>query len=601
MENYANLLDKVSRARYLEKTVVIDNEDPYRIPRSEWSDDHKYLPATSYVDIVNYLVFSPSPFYSLSDMRNYRSLEAYDRFVCGWVRDIVSYVHLSVQDGKAIHVVMSKVMHSQRLNEAPLQPWFITDDAGKVLSAHCNCMAGLGESCSHVASMMFAVEAVVRLRETATVTQQPAYWKLPASLNKINYACLKDIDFTSSKTLKKKLDLSIESSTTCSTLSNVQQIKELKSASTANFQSFLHAISADRPSCLAVHSNYSDQYVPVPLQPQFPQVITELFDETMVGIPYNDVLQHCHNILSRLKITSDKVLAVEAATRTQASSPVWFQFRAGRITASKMKSVNRTSLSDPSRSLIRHICYPTEVKFSNPATRWGCSHEVTARDTYEKLSSERHHNFSVEECGLFLSCEYPHLGATPDGIVDCGCCGRGSLEIKCPFCAKDDFVDNRIVYLEEVNGSLQLKRDSQYYYQVQTQLFVTNYDYCDFVVWTNNDVFVERITPCLAFWKPVAEHAMQFFTSIILPEIVARHFLNTSDRVAPENVDNELFCICQKPEDGRKYVGCDGKECTVRWFHFKCVGLVRKPKGKWFCKDCLTSNMRKKRKRNNEE
>ncbi|XP_046553591.1 uncharacterized protein LOC124263024 [Haliotis rubra] len=185
MENYANLLDKASRIRYIEKTIVIDNEDPYRIPRSDWSDDHKYLPATNYVDIVNYLVFSPSPFYSLSDMRNYRSLEAYDRFVCGWVRDIVSYVHLSVQDGKAIHVVMSKVMHSQRLNEAPLQPWFITDDAGTVLSAHCNCMAGLGESCSHVASMMFAVEAIVRLRETATVTQQPAYWKLPASLKRL--------------------------------------------------------------------------------------------------------------------------------------------------------------------------------------------------------------------------------------------------------------------------------------------------------------------------------------------------------------------------------------------------------------------------------
>ncbi|XP_048258168.1 uncharacterized protein LOC125383619 [Haliotis rufescens] len=300
MDNYANLLDKVSRIRYHEKTGVIDKEDPYRIPKSKWSDDHKHLPATNYIDIVNYLVFSPSPFCSLSDIRNYRSLEAYDRFVCGWVRDIVSYVHLSVEDGKAIHVVKSKVMHSQRLNEAPLHPWFITDDTGKVLSAHCNCIAGLGESCTHVASVMFAVKAIVRLREKEEVT------------------------------------------------------------------------------------------------------------------------------------------TVEAATRNQAGSPLWFQFRAGRITASKMKSASRTSLLDPSRSLLRHICYPNEVKFSHPATRWGCSHEVTARDAYEKLSCEHHHNFSVEECGLFLSCEYPHLGATPDGIVDCSCCGRGCLEIKCPYCVKDD-------------------------------------------------------------------------------------------------------------------------------------------------------------------
>ncbi|XP_046585019.1 uncharacterized protein LOC124291985, partial [Haliotis rubra] len=360
--------------------------------------------------------------------------------------------------GKVQYSQTKQVVHSQHLNEAPLQPWFITDDAGTVLSAHCNCMAGLGESCSHVASMMFPVEAIVRLRQTATVTQQPAYWKLPASLKKVNYACLRKIDFTSSKTLKKKLDLLIEGSRTCSTSSSAKHIMELKPASTVSFDNFLRTINAAKPSCLAVHSDYSDQYVPVPLQQQFPQVITEPFDESMVGIPYNDYLLHCHNVINQLNITAEEVSAVEAATRNQACSPVWFQFRAGRITASKMKSVNRTSLSDPSRSLLRHICYPTEVKFSNPATRWGCSHEVTARDTYEKLSSERHHNFSVEECGLFLSCEYPHLGATPDGIVDCSCCGRGCLEIKCPFCAKDDFVDSNIVYLEEINGSLQLKK-----------------------------------------------------------------------------------------------------------------------------------------------
>ncbi|XP_071081072.1 uncharacterized protein [Haliotis cracherodii] len=602
MDNYANLLDKVSRIRYHEKTGVIDKEDPYRIPKSKWSDDHKHLPATNYNDIVNYLVFSPSPFCSLSDIRNYRSLEAYDRFVCGWVRDIVSYVHLSVEDGKAIHIVKSKLMHSQRLNEAPLHPWFITDDTGKVLSAHCNCMAGLGESCTHVASVKFAVEAIVRLRESTTVTQEPAYWKLPALMKKVEYASLRDIDFTSSKTLKKKLDLLIDdSSATCSSSSSAKLTHKLGPASTQNFDTFLHTINADRPSCLAVHSGYSDQYVPIPLQPQFPQVIPELFDESMGGIPYDEVLEHCQNVLDQLSITEEEVTAVEAATKNQAGSPLWFQFRAGRITASKMKSASRASLFDPSRSLLRHICYPTEVKFSNPATRWGCSHEVTARDAYEKLSCEHHHNFSVEECGLFRSCEYPHPGATPDGIVDCSCCGRGCLEIKCPYCAKDDLIENNIVYLEEVNGSLQLKRDSQYYYQVQTQLFVTNHDYCDFVVWTN-DIFMERITPCVAFWQPVADQAMQFFTSVILPEIVARHFLNTTcERVAPESVGEELFCTCRTPEDGSKYVGCDGKECTVRWFHFKCVGLVRKPKGKWFCKDCSSNNKGTKRKHNSEE
>uniref|UniRef100_A0A914UWF7 Zinc finger PHD-type domain-containing protein n=1 Tax=Plectus sambesii TaxID=2011161 RepID=A0A914UWF7_9BILA len=28
-------------------------------------------------------------------------------------------------------------------------------------------------------------------------------------------------------------------------------------------------------------------------------------------------------------------------------------------------------------------------------------------------------------------------------------------------------------------------------------------------------------------------------------------------------------------------VGCDNSECPIEWFHFGCVGLETKPKGKW--------------------
>ena len=41
-----------------------------------------------------------------------------------------------------------------------------------------------------------------------------------------------------------------------------------------------------------------------------------------------------------------------------------------------------------------------------------------------------HHNFKVEESGLFLSTEYPFVGASPDGLVKCACCNDGICEIK---------------------------------------------------------------------------------------------------------------------------------------------------------------------------
>lgn len=31
---------------------------------------------------------------------------------------------------------------------------------------------------------------------------------------------------------------------------------------------------------------------------------------------------------------------------------------------------------------------------------------------------------------------------------------------------------------------------------------------------------------------------------------------------------------------------CDNTMCPIEWFHFDCVKINRKPKGKWFCPRC---------------
>ena len=58
------------------------------------------------------------------------------------------------------------------MSERSLTPWIIAEANGKILSTHCNCVAGLGESCSHVASLLWAVESGVRIRDSMTVTQK---------------------------------------------------------------------------------------------------------------------------------------------------------------------------------------------------------------------------------------------------------------------------------------------------------------------------------------------------------------------------------------------------------------------------------------------
>ncbi|XP_062850822.1 inhibitor of growth protein 2 isoform X2 [Trichomycterus rosablanca] len=53
------------------------------------------------------------------------------------------------------------------------------------------------------------------------------------------------------------------------------------------------------------------------------------------------------------------------------------------------------------------------------------------------------------------------------------------------------------------------------------------------------------------------------------------------------NVDpNEpTYCLCEQVSYG-EMIGCDNEQCPIEWFHFSCVGLTYKPKGKWYCPKC---------------
>ena len=80
--------DKPSKERYLEKLRMLNGLDPYELPLREWQDDVDKWSETSLIDVTVYLLFSPSPF-TQEEIKNYKSLECYQRFIAGWVREIL--------------------------------------------------------------------------------------------------------------------------------------------------------------------------------------------------------------------------------------------------------------------------------------------------------------------------------------------------------------------------------------------------------------------------------------------------------------------------------------------------------------------------------
>ncbi len=49
--------------------------------------------------------------------------------------------------------------------------------------------------------------------------------------------------------------------------------------------------------------------------------------------------------------------------------------------------------------------------------------------------------------------------------------------------------------------------------------------------------------------------------------------------------DEPTYCLCDQVSYG-EMIGCDNDLCPIEWFHFNCVQLTGKPKGKWFCPKC---------------
>lgn len=65
------------------------------------------------------------------------------------------------------------------MNDKPLRPWLILLPDATIASAHCDCMAGLGEVCSHTAAVAFALYFKNPYMESISCTDKLSIWPAP--------------------------------------------------------------------------------------------------------------------------------------------------------------------------------------------------------------------------------------------------------------------------------------------------------------------------------------------------------------------------------------------------------------------------------------
>lgn len=132
---------------------------------------------------------------------------------------------------------------------------------------------------------------------------------------------------------------------------------------------------------------------------------------------------------------------------------LWFDHRKCCITSSVVGSVAGFQYKAYPLARVKSIMQYSQLHELN-----GCLNEENACQQYYAPSSTQHINFHIQLSGLHTDTQHPYLGATPDRIVSCDCCGTGLLEIKCPSTCKHAVrsdIDDEKFYLQKTgNGEL---------------------------------------------------------------------------------------------------------------------------------------------------
>ena len=149
--------------------------------------------------------------------------------------------------------------------------------------------------------------------------------------------------------------------------------------------------------------------------------------------------EYDHDFISFLKLDKSQAAYICEQTKKPSNCNDRYKYRQGRIPAPIFYEVVLTvsetyEIKNPGKvkTILSKIC-GQKNNFKSKAMKRGKTNEPVVHQEYIKLNAKHHKKLIVVETGLFVSCENPIFGASPDGIISCGCHESGLLEIKCPW------------------------------------------------------------------------------------------------------------------------------------------------------------------------
>jgi len=269
--------------------------------------------------------------------------------------------------------------------------------------------------------------------------------------------------------------------------------------------------------------------ISVLLDPDYVEQLQVAQQQSGVNLPNKERLKETIEAFKEsLVVTEDVAREIECNTREQRLSSEWFQARRYRLTASRFGDIISRKPNTPPEKLVLSILQPTN--YTSVAMKYGIENEKLALEQYVLLQHQNGHpDLLVSPSGFIVNPSFSYLGASPDAAVyDPSNTEQpfGFVEIKCPYSAREttpyDAAQNSgFCCTVNSNGDIVLKENHSYYSQIQGQMAIGDRPWCDFVIYTPRQTYIQRIHFDERYWEGVLPKLSSFYDNCLAPEIVS--------------------------------------------------------------------------------
>jgi putative phage-type endonuclease len=215
------------------------------------------------------------------------------------------------------------------------------------------------------------------------------------------------------------------------------------------------------------------------------------------GTEAHEFLTHCSQKMVYGLCDAAQVLTVE-----QADTELWHELRLGRITASRIHQASRCKTM--------HGSLYESIMGKRGGFSFAMERGINLEDSvFDVVKNEFN---GLEKSGLLLNSQYPHLGASPDGIHE-----DFVLEIKCPY--------NQNTHASYVDAK---KLQKKYMAQIQLQMHLAGKTKALLAVADTNFGRNKRITKVWidfdeAYTAKLMEDAFEYWISAVYPGLMGKY------------------------------------------------------------------------------